>query len=130
GRPRGHLRPQRQRLGDAAPACEAAGQPAGPRHAGPRAADQVPDVAPPPAGRSQQGLPQVLRKSGQGRAVEGRRRKTPALPFGDCLTRTLSEPPPLTGEAASEASGGGGAVAVFACSATPHPSPPPQGGRE
>ena len=39
---------------------QAAGQSAGPRHAGARATDQVPDVAAPPDGRSQQGLPQVL----------------------------------------------------------------------
>ena len=38
----------------------AARQPAGPRHAGPRAAREVPDVAPPPDGRPQRGLPQVL----------------------------------------------------------------------
>ena len=54
------LRPQRQRLGHGAGGRQAARQSAGPRHAGARALDQVPDVAAPPDGRSQQGLSQVL----------------------------------------------------------------------
>ena len=65
-----NLRSQHQRLGADSEIDEAARQPAGPRHAGARAARALPDLAQSSAEYAEQGLSQVL--GGRGRSLRSR----------------------------------------------------------